>query len=452
MKKMTDSLVRWFTQIPLADPLDRKNAVIIQALLLFLATTIPVALALSIALSWDAFRNGIPWTLMVSLGLSSGVALVASYGIYTIRKGRFRTAVRLLLFALILTLAVNASTHGLQRQLPDQLAQMMALILSGLVLGRRALWTVLGLLACIVALGTAHDAFNVFASEPARALYNVPSTLFSYFLVAVLIDRTSLALRESLQESNARGAALELEIHEREKTHAQLIHSQKREITERMASGMAHDFNNIFAVIAGFSTQRHVDDGGTNGERIRQLEESLCAVEDTARRGMAVSRRLLNFNRSDLPQAERFDASAAIRELTPMLKQLLGPDIVLRLHGNGADAPVVFDRSQFELMLLNIASNARDAMQAGGYFDIGVYTDSALSTISLADSGGGMTDEVLEKAFEPFFSTKAVDAGTGLGLAVVAELVRCAGGAIRAESRLGSGTTITITLPHRVMV
>lgn len=448
MMSLFRSAAAWLSRIPVADPVDRRNAAVIQALLLFLAITIPATMAFGLAVTWPALRGNVPWQMVVSISFSLGIAVVAAVGVWKIRRGVFRPAVRAILAVFLLMLAVNAAANGLQRQLPDQLAQMIVLILSGLVLGRRSLWIAMALLLGIVATGALRDALVTFADAPVRALYNVPSTLFSYLLVAVLIDRTTQALRESLRDANQRRAALEAEILERERTHAQLIHAQKKEITEQMASGMAHDFNNIFAVITGFTAQRHDDDGEPDRVRLRQLEDSLEAVEASARRGLAISRRLLRFSRSDAPSVETFDALDAVQSLVPMIRQLLGPDIVLTVQGQGAPHAIVFDRPQFELMLLNIASNARDAIRGEGHFNISVDATAEGVVIALRDDGHGMPPEVVQRAFEPFFSTKPADSGTGLGLAVVAELVRNAGGGIHAVSPPGEGTCIVMRLPH----
>jgi len=415
---------------------------------LFLGITVPATVAFAIVASWATLRSeGLPWQIMVSLAMSLSIGLIALGGVALIRHGHFRLSVKLLIGVLLAVFAVNMALNGLQRQIPDQLAQLLIMLLSGLVLGRRALWTSFALLTASVLIGALQDAQVLFADTPGRAFYNVPSVLFTYLIVAVLIDRTTEALRESLRESNARGAALEQEIRERERTHAQLIHAQKKEITERMASGMAHDFNNIFSVIAGFSAERHEDDGGSDAQRAAQLESSLESVEASARRGMAISRRLLRFSRRDDTQAEVFDAGEAIDALQPMLRQLLDAQIVLRFERDAAPLPILFDRSQFELMLLNLASNARDAIGGTGLFEIHARRTDAAVVITLRDDGAGMPPAVAARVFEPFFSTKPADSGTGLGLAVVHELVTKAGGTITVTSAPGTGTCFRIALP-----
>ncbi|CTP90955.1 hypothetical protein XTPLMG728_2745 [Xanthomonas translucens pv. poae] len=445
---MVKALVNWFDRAPVVDEVDRRNVRVIQLLLLFLAITIPATFAVALPLAWPQLQGrAVPPGLVVSLAMSLLIAVCAAIGSVRVRRGALRGGVGLLLAAMLASLLVNAAVNGLQRQLPDQLAQMLVLILAGLVLGRRALWITFGALLLMLGLGVGHDALLEFVAEPARAFYNLPSVLFSYLLVTLLLDRTTEALRESLRESNARGHRLQQEMLARERAQAQLIHAQKREIVERMAGGLAHDFNNVLAVIVGFSATRHDDDAGSDGARVAQLQDSLVAVEESARRGMAIIRRLLRFSRRDGEQAEDFDAAAAIDALQPMLRQLLEARIVLRCALPATPAPIHLDRSQFELMLLNLASNSRDAIAERGHLDIAVRSEDAWTIIEIADDGQGMPADVRARVFEPFYSTKPADSGTGLGLAVVHDLVVRAGGHIQVHSEPGVGTRFRIALP-----
>ncbi|MBB4128634.1 signal transduction histidine kinase [Xanthomonas translucens] len=438
----------WLGRAPLTDEVDRRNARVIQLLLLFLAVTIPATLVVVLVLAWPQLRGqAVPPGLVVSLTMSLLIGVCAAVGVVRVRQGALRGAVRLVLGAMLGSLLVNAAIHGFQKQLPDQLAQMLMLILAGLVLGRRALWMTFAALLLMLGVGVGHDALLELADTPAQAFYNVLPVLFSYLLVAALLDRTTEALRESLRESNARGQRLQQEMLERERAQAQLIHAQKREITERMASGLAHDFNNILAVMSGFAAARHDDDAASAAERIAQLEDNLAAVEESAERGMAVVRRLLRFSRRDPELVERFDAAAAVEALQPMLRQLLEARIVLRCQLPATAAPIRFERSQFDLMLLNLASNSRDAIADRGHFDIAVAREDGWTVIEVADDGQGMPADVAARAFEPFYSTKPADSGTGLGLAVVRDLVVRAGGRIQVHSEPGVGTRFRIALP-----
>jgi signal transduction histidine kinase len=199
-------------------------------------------------------------------------------------------------------------------------------------------------------------------------------------------------------------------------------------------------------VILGFSSRRErLADSGTPA-----LLDALEGVELAARRASAISRKLLTFSRNDVPTPETFDAALTLHELSPMLRQLFGRDVRLRMEDAAAHVlRVRMDRGQFELMVLNIAANARDAMAGEGVFAITMDSDASerFAVIQLTDSGSGMCDEVRERIFEPFYTTKPPGEGTGLGLSVVRDLVEEANGEIEAVSAPACGTTFVIRLP-----
>ncbi len=163
---------------------------------------------------------------------------------------------------------------------------------------------------------------------------------------------------------------------------------------------------------------------------------------------MAIIRRLLRCRRRDAESAEDFDAAAAIEVLQPMLRHLLEVRIVLRCALPAVPAPIHFDRSQFELMSFHLASDSRDAIADRGHLDIAVRSEDAWTVIEIADDGQGMPADVMARALQPFYSTKPADRGTGLGLAVVHDLVVRAGGRIQVHSELGVGTRFCIALPR----
>jgi CheY-like chemotaxis protein len=158
---------------------------------------------------------------------------------------------------------------------------------------------------------------------------------------------------------------------------------------------------------------------------------------------------LLNFSRRSVTLMETFDVAQTLHELRPLLQQLLPPTVHLDVKtSSDLSLPIHFDRNQFELALLNLVTNARDAMPEGGLCVIGVteYGENQVE-ITLRDSGMGMSDETAQRVFEPFFTTKPIGAGTGLGLSVVYDLVNRAGGIIVIDSALGLGTCVRIRLP-----
>jgi len=447
---MANVLFDWLDRAPLVDDVDRRNARVIQLLLLFMAVSIPATFA-SAFIFWPQLKTqlgDLKPDQMVSIVMSQLIALCAVIGFVCVRRGALRLGVGLLLGSIQASMLVNAGMHGFMEQLPDQLAQMLVLILSALVLGRGALWITFGALLLALGVGASHDLLFRPDVEPRHALYDMPAVLFSYILVTMLLDLTTKALRESLRESNARGQRLQQEMIERERAQAQLIHAQKREIVERMAGGITHDFNNILSVIVSFAAGRHDDEAGSDAERAMQLESILASVEDTARRGMAISRRLLSFSRRDPENPECFDVGQAVNSLQPILRQMLGVNVTLRCKLPETTAAIRFERSQFELMLLNLASNSRDAIPEFGYFDIAVRIEEKWIVIEVSDDGHGMPEDVAARVFEPFYSTKPADSGTGLGLAVVHDLVVRAGGHIDIHSEIGVGTRFCIALPR----
>lgn len=445
---MWNRVLIWLRSAPISDAVDRRNAPAMQLLLLFYGVALPANWL------WHLSSRPIPpgWTIVLLLDLAT--ASLAFVAVAMIRQGRFRPAITLFLGALLASLALAFHKLGAQAQLIDQTSVVLTLTIAGLVLGRRALWTVFALLMLVFAIGFTTDALNVSRSDQwvANALRNAPSLVLSYLIITAILDRTITALRESLTESNARGRELLREMAERERTQSRLIHSQKMEVSGRLATGVAHDFNNILDVVLGFAHQRHaLRDGGDPTEQAAGLDDALEGVEIAAHRGTAITRRLLSFSRADVLKIEVFNADQALLELQPMLRQLFPPSVHFALQAGPDPLPVRLDRSEFDLMVLNIAANARDAMPDGGEFRItALATGTDRVQITLADSGHGMDETVKRHLFEPFFSTKPAAEGTGLGLAVIDDLVTAAGGDIHCDSEPGQGAVFTIGLPFAV--
>lgn len=441
---MWNRVLSWLRGAPIADEVDRRNAPVMQLLLLFYGIALPANWA------WHLSSRPIPqgWTIVLILDLIT--ASLALFSVFLIRRGKFRPAIKLFVAAQLASLTLAYHMLGAQAQLIDQVSVIMVLVISGLVLGRRALWTAFCLLLVVFAIGFVTDANNSkqTAQWIANSMRNAPSLVLSYLIITIILDRTLTALRESLAESNARRRELQLEMAERERAQAQLIHAQKLEATGRLASGVAHDFNNVLDVILGFSSQRHsLQDLSDERERSDGLADALDGVEIAAKRGTALTRKLLSFSRRDLLKLETFDLPAALAELQPMLRQLFPPTVRLEYAGGDAPLPVRMDRSELELMVLNIAANARDAMPDGGRFSVTLSRSGGLAQIALADDGQGMDEAVQRLIFEPFFTTKSAADGTGLGLSVIRDLVTAAGGDIRVESELGKGSTFYLRLP-----
>ena len=253
----------------------------------------------------------------------------------------------------------------------------------------------------------------------------------------------------------AANAELRREIAERERVEEALRQAQRLEAVGQLTSGVAHDFNNLLTVIAGnleFLARALPD------ERSRRRVETMRGAAD---RGARLTAQLLAFSRRQRlePVPVRLnDTVAAMRDL---LQSSIGGAVAIEMALEPALWPALVDPTQIELIILNLAINARDAMAVGGRLTI----ETANATlgppersegppagehvmIALSDTGSGISPEVLEHVFEPFFTTKEVGKGSGLGLAQVYGFVKQSGGGVRIETCLGEGTTVRVFLPR----
>jgi signal transduction histidine kinase/CheY-like chemotaxis protein len=242
---------------------------------------------------------------------------------------------------------------------------------------------------------------------------------------------------------------------------AKLRQVQKLEAVGQLTGGIAHDFNNMLAVVIGGLelARRHVEDDPAAAQR------HIASAAEGADRAAALTRRLLAFSREESLRSETLDPAVLIGGLSDLLDRTLGDGIVVSVR-NDADAGwmVRSDRIQFENAVLNLAVNARDAMDGRGHLSISVTPVTLLQgeigtcrtgeyiALAVSDSGCGMSAELVERAFEPFFTTKPSGKGTGLGLSQVFAFVRQADGEVQLDSVVGKGTTVTLYLPRYVRV
>jgi PAS domain S-box-containing protein len=247
------------------------------------------------------------------------------------------------------------------------------------------------------------------------------------------------------------------DVGERESLARQLRQSQRLESLGELAGGVAHDFNNLLGVImsyAGF-VKEEVDQAGGDWARSRS---DLEQIELAAQSAVRMTRQLLVFSKRDIAQTEIVSVNDVVVKLKELLGRTLGDHIELATELLPDLSPVAIDPGQLEQVIVNLAVNARDAMPAGGR--ITIETDTVTAGVSPAssepgpcvrlrvrDTGTGMDEATMDRAFEPFFSTKPKDKGTGLGLATIYGIVTQAGGSIDLSSVLGVGTTVTVTLP-----
>ncbi|QWT18975.1 hypothetical protein KPL74_14620 [Bacillus sp. NP157] len=450
----------WLANTPIDDPVDRRNATFMQLLLVFEGLRIPATKAYLFGLHWSYLqehfyaraRIGAPAALAIDVGTDLAMTLSAWLGFYLIRVGRFPLSVGQFVATMLASGAVAYAAFGYHAT-DGNLTLMMILALSGLMLGRKALWLTFAAEAAILVMSVDPLKASGAAHLPDAvvALYNLlpMRALTSYLLIALIVDRSIYALRESLLEVDRRRHELALEIAERERTQQQLLHAQKMDAVGKLASGVAHDVNNVFDIILGFSTERDrlPAEDEPQDEDTRAVADALDGIELAARRGMAVCRQLLNFSRNDVTLAEQFDVAVALREVLPLAQQSLPPHCELHLVLLVGPRRIRFDRSQFEMAIINLVTNARDAMPTGGVCTITLDDGPGGLALSVRDTGTGMDDATRSQVFEPFFTTKPMGQGTGLGLSVVHDLVMQAGGETLVESAPGRGTTIRLLLP-----
>jgi len=264
------------------------------------------------------------------------------------------------------------------------------------------------------------------------------------------------AVRERTHELWEANQALKAEAADREAAEAQLRQVQKMEAVGQLTGGIAHDFNNMLAVVVGgvdLARRR------LNGPR-REVLAHLNNAMEGATRAAALTRRLLSFARSEPLLPERVEPIGLVKGMSDLLDRTLGEQIRVRVDLASDTWPVYVDPHQFENAIVNLAVNARDAMEGSGRLaistsnvkvsanEVGDIRPGDYVRIAVADTGCGMPPEVKERAFEPFFTTKPVGKGTGLGLSQIFGFAHQSGGEVGIESEVGKGTTVSLYLPR----
>jgi signal transduction histidine kinase/CheY-like chemotaxis protein len=241
------------------------------------------------------------------------------------------------------------------------------------------------------------------------------------------------------------------EVAAREAAQARAAHAERMQALGQLAGGIAHDFNNVLQAVAGAATliERHPADE----IRVRRLARlAIEAVE----RGASITRRLLAFGRRSDLRAEPLDVAPVLNGLREILVHTLGAAIIVDVKPDPSVPPLLADKGQLETALVNLATNARDAMPEGGQLTLSASAETVESDgpphpaglpagryvrLTVADTGAGMDAATRERAVEPFFTTKHVGAGTGLGLPMAKGFAEQSGGALSVESNPGAGTT-----------
>ncbi|MDQ8697496.1 ATP-binding protein [Hyphomicrobium sp. LHD-15] len=269
------------------------------------------------------------------------------------------------------------------------------------------------------------------------------------FLEERVVERTA-------ELSRAHQAVL-AEIAQREEAEKRLRHSQKMELIGQLTGGVAHDFNNLLMAVIG------------NLDLIRKrlpsdlkLDRLIDGAMQGAQRGAALTQRLLAFARRQDLQVEPTNVAELLRGMNDLIERSIGRQIELVVTVPTGLSPVLVDPVQVELAILNLVVNARDAMPSGGVLTVEASEEATLGDrqeasqasyvcVTVTDTGCGMDEETLQKATEPFFSTKELGKGTGLGLSMVHGLARQLDGALKLSSEVGVGTRAELWLPTTTM-
>lgn len=247
---------------------------------------------------------------------------------------------------------------------------------------------------------------------------------------------------------------------EQKKMEIQFVHSQRMQAVGQLAGGVAHDFNNLLTAMIGFCDlllQRH--------SPAEQSFSDIMQIKQNANRAAGLVRQLLAFSRQQSLQPKVINITDALSELSALLRRLLGPAIELKVKHARDLWFIKVDKGQFEQVIINLAVNARDAMENSGILKISTanHANKKMFTqnhdtlppgeyvlIEIEDTGCGISSDIIDRIFEPFFSTKAVGSGTGLGLSTVYGIVKQTGGFIFVDSAVNKGTNFRIFLPRHI--
>jgi PAS domain S-box-containing protein len=259
-------------------------------------------------------------------------------------------------------------------------------------------------------------------------------------------------LNETLEQRVADGTA------ELMRAEEALRQSQKMEAVGQLTGGLAHDFNNLLAGISGSLELMQIR---MQQRRFNDVERYMAAAQGAAKRAAALTHRLLAFSRRQTLDPKPTDVNRLVNGLQELIQRTVGPSISVEAVGAGL-WPVLVDPPQLENSLLNLCINSRDAMPDGGRITIETANkwlderaakehdipEGPYLSLCVTDTGVGMSSEVIARVFEPFYTTKPIGEGTGLGLSMIYGFAQQSGGQVRINSEVGKGTTVCIYLPR----
>ena len=331
----------------------------------------------------------------------------------------------------------------------DLIRRMDATALSSSRSDQFAQW--LGWMAVLIGIGAIVLGFFAF-----RAIQERLEALAQADSEAIRAQQLEEAVADRTRELSGAYEQLKAEAAEREAAESQLRQVQKMEAVGQLTGGIAHDFNNMLAVVVGgldLARRR------LTGDR-REVEFHLENAMEGATRAAALTRRLLAFARAEPLLPVALSPAGLVEGMLDLIDRSIGERITVRTRFPDDAWNICVDTNQLENAILNMAVNARDAMDGEGQLaitvencrlaagQVGTLAAGDYVRISVSDAGAGMTPEVMERVFEPFFTTKEVGKGTGLGLSQIFGFARQSGGDVKIESTLGVGTTISLYLPR----
>lgn len=309
------------------------------------------------------------------------------------------------------------------------------------------------------ASGVAEDRYLDFVYEP---IFDETDRVSGIFVEGFDVTETHRA-QEKLRELNE---TLEQRVEERTRelrlAEDALHQAQKMEAVGHLTGGIAHDFNNL---LAGISGSLELLDSRLAQGRVAEAPRYIAAAQGAARRASILTQRLLAFSRRQTLDPRPTDINRLVSGIEDLIRRSVGPDIDVIVAGAPELWLTKIDPSQLENSLLNLCINARDAMAPGGgrltIETANMWLDKRAAreldvapgqyvSLAVADTGTGMAPEVIARAFDPFYTTKPLGEGTGLGLSMVYGFVRQSGGQVRIDSKIGGGTTMRLYLPRLI--
>lgn len=390
------------------------------------------------------------WSMFVLVFVAAGSSLfdrrndplvtVAFYGVVVgwlcvvaavARTGRIVLAAWVFsLFFWGLIACVTLVFGGMQGQNASTFA-VCVLLIGSIVGGRAAIFMALGSSAWCAVVAY----LEIRGLLPEQAGPYTP--INAWAAVTVTVTLTSVLLHSSLESLRRAHQLAQRSADERDEALRRSVQGQKMELVGNLASGIAHDLNNLLTVI--------VNAAEVLGEQVPADDEETRSVlddlEESTSRAALMTAQLLTFGRTQASKLEPVNLSTTLAVMSKMLPRLLGSTITVSVEAD-RDVWILATRTGFEQILLNLAVNARDAMPKGGTLRFVLREQDGRVLLSASDAGTGMPPEVEARIFEPFYTTKA--AGTGLGLSTVRQLVDHFGGTIEVESEVGRGTTFSL--------